>query len=512
MSHPATPAYSIPVVQQASSHESSAIRFLTDLLFAVVLTVAADADLIGGRAALSFGNLIIIAMLLYSFFADRRTSLWCLVLLAATARDIPLENATAQGGLWALRFGLISPRLILLASLIRVALCQRSLHVDKTLRIPIFWLATVPCLTMLAYGNGHTPLGANPVLNDIMLVGQFFFAIVVFRSVRFDRGALLSVLFASFLARQFMDLAHFAAGTGIEFGTTIRVSSDSAKATNVLLGYAGLMCFLTRKSFWPLLLFFGSLILLFGYQTRLDLLFFCIGVLMALLLRFSIFTTVIGVGTLVAALFLAVSVSSKATDVMYARFLLPVIEGRLNLPSDVDDNLLSRVDPFRYACAINVWEDAIQRHYLLWGAGYGGYFTDDVVYLGDENDAAFTYEEYTHGLFFRVHNYFLHEILKYGLVGMGLLTCVWLLPAIQAFRRLRAEEQSEDFSGVSEIILCMLWAVVIFLLPHAMMRLFWSPKGLFLGAALIAICLTLSEEGVRAFTQSKNIKAANVSS
>jgi hypothetical protein len=149
-----------------------------------------------------------------------------------------------------------------------------------------------------------------------------------------------------------------------------------------------------------------------------------------------------------------------------------------------EGNILSRLDPARYAELLNSIGANVERFALLWGSGYGGYYTETVMPFPLDMVNAFPNYSIETGRFYLCHEFIVRVLFKFGIVGSIIICALWFVPGWQCFRLYRAP--GPGFTGLSVVSL-------VSFLPAAITTLTWSGKGMILNGFLIAFYMTAAE-------------------
>ena len=243
---------------------------------------------------------------------------------------------------------------------------------------------------------------------------------------------LVLVIIGLSVLRFSVDFVLLLMNSGVEFipGVT-RVSLDSTKTLIVLL--VGLLIILTpRLKFYPVTLAVGVLLtsLAFSYGSRmiyfdLAILGFTLFILLnrTRLLR-SISTLLVITFISFYALFLF---NEKNAEISFSR-AENITVGRpvetFSVPTEY--NVISRIDPIRYAQFQNIFLENLTVKRILIGRGIGGFYTDDYVEFPRNIGSTFTEQEFATGRFYRTHNFLSHFCMKYGVIGVSIIVYIWL--------------------------------------------------------------------------------------
>ena len=131
--------------------------------------------------------------------------------------------------------------------------------------------------------------------------------------------------------------------------------------------------------------------------------------------------------------------------------------------------------------------DSIRKRYAyLWGVGYGGYYDDTVIPYPVNLNSSYPKYSLESGRFYRAHEYIFQMILKFGLVGLVLISTLWVIPGYIMYKIFRRENM---FAPGQPLMLHGLMLGLVAFLPTAIFQMTWSGKGLFLNGLVIATCI-----------------------
>jgi len=464
---------------------------------ALVMAVIADVPEwwgIGYFAAKSVTWILVAA----AIFLPVRPATVLLLLLTVVGRDFDTDSTAS---IWNLNVGLIRPSWIVFG-LVAVQLfkLRRAVHVPRYVRYSGVWFATVPVIAGLAYGGITGEHSVEQWIIDLkmplMLLGAFVLVASVLRQHPSFVNQVLAGLIGALTARHLLDLIDFAAGAGPSLTETLnRVSEDSAKAGAVYFVFVGLILLSTRGArLWAGLgISVLAFLLIISYATRMIWVEFLITVplIVILLDRKAVVRMLVSVVVvIVASGGLMYLVKPELGSAALGRFR-DITEGRpeSKFVVDVEYNLLSRIDPIRYAEILNITDQTKRRNSWLWGSGYGGYYNDEVINF--PKDLASAYPQYSldSGEFYRAHNIMVQMFHKYGLLGMVVFFSFWLIPGYALFRMLRSS-RSDVLNNISLVDLSAL-AIAMFMWT-AMLEMTWSGKGFLINGILVALVTSLA--------------------
>ncbi|NQU30816.1 MAG: hypothetical protein HQ525_09135 [Anaerolineae bacterium] len=444
---------------------------------------------------------VLALLLLVSFVQPIRSAVLLLLMLAIAGQDIVSfgDSAVAYStaSIWQMKFGPINPGWIIFGCLLfQLVKIWKILEIPPVVKRAILWFATVPVITGVFYGGFFSDQAGIEVVQDIKFAFMLISSTILFLSI-FRRDPHYMTLFLAYfagvlLARHLMDLIYLFANIGpvITAGVS-RGSTDSAKGTVVFLSFFGvILIWIKRHLLLGMAVTIASTLLLFAYGTRNLWITLILGAVMLLLLLdirrtvlfFSIATvlTIGGGWTLMLA-------NPQSAVVALAR-IKTITEGRQfdKFSVQVKYNLISRIDPVRYAEIVNVFSYVRKRHAYLWGIGYGGYYKDDVESFPRGLKSAFAQYSFDTGQFYKTHTFSSHIFLKYGLLGMLYIYALWFIPG---FTLVKIWRKWDMFAADQPIFLNGTMLCIAAFLPTAMLQTYWSSKGLFINGIVIALCL-----------------------
>lgn len=492
----------------------SIVRYV---LWGLALVAVSDVPNDWGMAFYAAQGLLA-ALLGAAFVLPVNRAMLLLFLLAVAGQDIVSaansSESFATASIWQMRIGSINPSWLIFGCLFIQLLKTAPLSIPARIKMAMTWFATVPVLTGLVYGGFGTENAGVEVLIDLKFPLMLLMSMILFHSMLRKSPGYLQTLLAAFigvfLARHMVDLVYFIFNWGPAIAEGVsRVSEDSGKGGVVFLVFFGLMLswrsgVLERdrayrhdgfRSYFRRLLLgpaiaMPAVLLLAAYGTRLLWITFAAGALVLLSIlksRRSALVLVLLVVGGVGGLWALSVINPDSAEIILVRFKT-ITEGRSFDGPDVvavDYNVVSRIDPVRYAETLNILDSTRERFSYLWGSGYGGYYEDKVVYFPHNLHSAFAQYSFDSGKFYRAHDYFMHTFLKFGLVGLVLSTMLWLAPGIALFRIFRTKDM---FAKEQPLLLHGTVLCVVAFLATAMLQLYWSGKGLFINGMVIASC------------------------
>lgn len=473
-------------------------------IYGLILVVVSDVPNHWG--AVYYGAKVVLCVLLIStFLLPVRRALLLLFLLAVAGQDIVssgnFSDAFATASVWQMSFGPIRPSWLmfgcLFVLLIKITFQNLgSITAPPLMRAAMIWFVTVPIITGIFYGGFLTEHAGVEVVKDLkfgaMFIGSTLLFLTVLRKYPDQLPLFLSAFIGVLLARHLVDLIYIFTNFGPVIAEGVsRGSEDSAKGGVIFLVYFGLMLV-----FWRKRLLLGSAIsvltvlLLAAYGTRMLWITFLLGaVVLVFLVRSHQKMLLIAIMILltVGGPWALYKVNPESAQVVLARLVM-VTHGRdfhkFAVPADY--NFISRIDPIRYGEMLNILHGADKRVAYLWGTGYGGFYEDDVINMPANLISSFPQYSLDKGEFYRAHGFLMHIFLKHGLVGLFLISALWLIPGYALFRVFRSRNMlaGDQPTMVNGVMLCM-----VAFIATAMLQLYWSGKGLFINGLIVASCL-----------------------
>lgn len=440
--------------------------------------------------------------LLASVFLPVRKALPVLLVLAIVGKDIVVPGDVHESqvfntaSVWQMRFGPLNPSWIMFALVAIQALKVRVLIFTLPVKLALAWFITVPLITGITYGDFAYSHSANEFIIDLKFGMMLLASLIMFQSAlrrepSWARDA-MALLVGVLLARFAADLLYFMTDYGPQMSGVNRISLDSTKGSVVFLAYFGVFLVIARRQYiLGAIIGIASVLLVITFGTRMLWVTFIIGAVVLMLLMARTWRAVAVLAVTIALTtsggWLLYRVKPDTARVMYLRSAT-ITEGRnpSGFAVGVESNLVSRIDPIRYGELINVLYTGGQRISILWGNGYGSYYRDKAVTF--PTDLKNSFPEYSRfsGMYYRAHTYLVHVLFKHGLLGLILITSLWVLPLIRVLRIVRKRElfappQPRLFNGC---MLCLLAFCVT-----AMFWLYWSGKGLFINGLVLALCM-----------------------
>ena len=461
------------------------------MLLVVVSDVPSKWDIVFPIARLIIGVLIFAII-----FLPVRPAAIILLLLLVAGRDFDIHPAASM---WQMNISFIRPSWIVFG-LIAVQLfkLRHSFEIPHFVRYLGGWFLIVPVVTGLFYGEITGGVALQQWIVDLKFPMMLFGVFLLFTIYLKSRPAMLLTMIAAFVgvlaARHLIDLVGFFAGIGPELDAGVagitRVSEDSAKAAVVFFAFFGLLVVANYRSkiIWGLMIALPSFALMAAYGTRMIWIEFLVSI--PIMIAVVKFRNAVVILAATAAMVIGGSgilyvTNQAAAERVYDR-VTSITEGRpqSTFAVDVEYNLISRVDPIRYAEILNVAGTMNERKSWLWGNGYGGYYNDDVVDFPLDLQSSFPQFQLDNNKFYRTHNYFSQFFHKYGLIGLILITSIWAIPGYLIIRVIKWREVS--YGSQEGLLYLVMLAMSVFLLT-SMLEMTWSGKGYFINAIVLSI-------------------------
>jgi hypothetical protein len=401
------------------------------------------------------------------------------------AGEIFTHGEFTTASIWRIWLGPIRPSWIVTICAFVQIVKVLPLVIDKPVKIAAIWFATVPLVTGYAYGGFHTGVAFIHIPSDIRLGVMLILGVVLYRSLLRKYPDYLTILLALLagvlLARHFVNVVYFLIGHGGRGLTgAIRVSVDAAKSTVIFALLFGLYLTLKKKRFvlGPVISL-GSSILVVVFATRMIWLLAIVGCAILLYIY----------GAKRALIMLPVVLVMAWGGIRVIRALKPLTAEVIAIRVETftpgrSGNILMRVDPIRYMQVANSTNTNLKRFAVFWGSGYGGYYTDEVITFPRELTDAFPEYSAITGKFYFCHNYVLEVLFKHGIIGLIIITSLWLVPGWRCYR-LFDKRDSSMLSGFTACLLAFL--------PTAIFHLWWSGKGLLINGFIIAALMSIAE-------------------
>jgi len=394
------------------------------------------------------------------------------------------EYRTAS--VWQFFLGPIRAGWIIGLATIVQALRTMSLPLNKRVTRAILWFLTVPVFAGFIYGGFSSFAWQIEVTADLKTPIQWICSIILFHGFFRRHPHLLGMMLALFLgasvAKFLGDFCFWLLElSGPAMGSS-SVSADSAKSSIVLLLLLAIYMLMTARRVFlgcALGLACGVLIVLFGTRLIWITSLLCTSVLMLLYgaKRATIlvpFAVALGLGS--------VGVLRAVYPDAFER-LMPATESFSDEQSG--SNILMRVDALRYGEMLNSLDTSMKRWALLWGNGYGSYYNDDVMAFPTQLTDAHPDYSAKSGHFFYCHNYVSQILFKYGLIGLIVITGLWVGPAFECYKVVFNPKHPHFTHG-------FVGSCIAFI-PNAVLIFYWPAKGLFLGGFILAVFLSVNE-------------------
>ena len=451
---------------------------------------------------------LLMSLLFGALLLPLRRALAFLLLVAVVCPDIVQSasqvaeyGAFSVASPWQTSIGPLRPSWLIFAyCLVLLVRCGTCLC-DRVVFVAALWFGTVPFVTGALYGGFSTPVASIHIPVDVKIPFLLLVAVVLFRSYMGRRPEELATLLAAFigavLARHLIDFVYWLLGIGSYFAGANRVSLDSTKGTVVFMLLISLsLIFVWRRRLLGSVLGVISSVLIVVYTTR-------------MLWVTSIAAVIIFVGMMRTTKWLWVTIATGLIALAGLWFLVTVSPENIELALCRGNrfwgveglgDVLWRLDPVRYAELHNAIGTNVRRQAILWGSGYGSYYTELIMPFPVKMADSFPDYSLASGRFYTCHDYIIRTFFKYGLVGLAILSAVWLVPGWKCFRAFRG--------GVGSLGGLIVSAVAF--LPTSILQLSWSGKGVIISGFLIAVYVTACELQPQAIEQTGRRRIARL--
>ncbi|HBG28784.1 MAG: hypothetical protein A2Y10_07020 [Planctomycetes bacterium GWF2_41_51] len=456
----------------------------------IVLTIIIDTRSTAGSLFIAARYFVCIVSVL-SLFMPVRFGVPIIFLILAIGVDATqsVYEKYAMGeiisaSLWQFRYGPFNPSMFVAFILGIHILKVHCLQLDKIVKRALIWFVTVPIITGFVYGGMTSIASRVEILQDVRFAILLMMSIILFRGYlkKFPQmiGFMLTLFVAYFVARHAVDLFYWFTGFGSVMGGATRVSVGSTKGTiNILLLFTIVLFFREKRFILGFALGLCSIILLVVYAGRLLWLTSVLGCILLFIVigakRFIIGLPIVMICGIIAFKILG---TYGYESLEYASQRAESFKG------GSVGNYLQRLDGLRYGELVNVFNTNLKRGAVLWGSGYSSYYTDDAAPFPATLIAAFADYSAMSGLFYQTHEYFSHIYLKHGLIGLFIISSLWLTPAWRCYKMFDKNAKGLFYS----VLACFI--AFSFL---AMIQFYWTGQGLFICGFMIASLITISE-------------------
>jgi len=248
-----------------------------------------------------------------------------------------------------------------------------------------------------------------------------------------DKNNELSILLESILnaiAIKFLILfSFFVAGQGDFVGNMVKVTKESGKTLIPLYGTMFFLFFIIERKhkILSLIFFMIAVLLNFSVASRSSMLFMIIGFIIAIFLLDTTKRKKI--------LYLLFSFSSIIIMISFINFIhhdaINNILWKINSFFEIDINALNFTSlsaVTRYIELLNIYYKHIEEYSIIFGSGFGSYFTDIYIpfHFNLYGISAYPDEWITNNTFFKPHTTPIFLFLKIGLFGVALYYFIYL--------------------------------------------------------------------------------------
>lgn len=488
-------AYSAPTnsmpAPTAAYGDVSGRHIVTFFLISLILSALSGVRDFSGPPYVA-ARAVLVLLLLLSILMPARLGIPLYLMLVIVGPDMAqISSERLQYGeyniasIWRLYIGPVRPSWIIAGCMIIQLLRTLPFALDRRVKRAMIWFATVPAVTGFAYGGYATEMWSFFVVADVRFGVLIILSILLFhgflRKHPQSLRIILAIFVAAILGRCLCDLVYWFLGYGPLLAGTSRASVDSAKSTVIFILLFAVYLTMRRRHFvvGPLLaVMSGMLIIIYATRTIWLTTGLCVFVLLYLL------GTVRALLTLPVVLILGV-LTFQALEYVREDPLEAVARRAETMAIQGGGNYLQRLDYVRYGEIVNSLNTSLKRFAIVLGNGYGSYYSDEIVRFPPRLvDAHSKYAART-GRFFSCHNYLFHILFKHGIIGLVIITALWVTPAWDCYRR--------AYDRTSRSILTGLLVCFIAFTPNALISLYWSGKSVLISGFIIAVLIAVAE-------------------
>ena len=404
--------------------------------------------------------------------------------------DIFYAERLKSATLWQLNYGILRASWVFIAIVVFmiIILPRSKKKIEKIdIMFPLYF-AIIPFLTAIIYGFLPGD-GLESLITDIKYPLFLVLGIILFsRYLSCSEKHLKKIIDFSIILVLAMGCFHMLSFLlGIE--TTMisgvsRISVDSAKGVIVAIIFLFFVRAIERpKKIQNWLLITAFIFLLIAYQTRMLVLCFVLGLILffvMLPLHQKIKTLISTMLILVPLMALILTSFPNVSDITEKRF-------RINLILSGYDLTIDDIDAVRYRASKNILWQMGRKYAYLTGLGYSSWYTDENYPFPDNLSSAFSDESIASGNFFRIHDFFLHFLLKFGLIGLGISVFMFVRPFLRLLKKY--ESMSSAWQQYALVAMCFM--------PTILMNFFWTIKTIMIAAMFLVFMRQLLKTGVR---------------
>ena len=440
---------------------------------------------VGGAYLVS--KFFLYAILVVSLFLPIRKGLIILLVVAVVGQDL-IQTSTesekygafAIASVWNGGIGGASAGLIMIFYCFMLFLKSKIYFRDKIIVWAVRWYSTVPLITGFAYGGIGSGVSWTEMIIDLKIPIFLLTSTLLYRSYFKARPkeipVFASVFAGAVLARHIINFFYWVLGIGSRFAGVNRVSVDSTKGTVVFLLFAAIVLMVQQKK----IIIGGGLglvsaLMLAAYSTRGLWVSAALGVFLLLFLmgeRKKVFMMIVMAVLAYGSIRALMVFRPENLDLVRKRVYRQTV--------DETGRFLQDYFPYRYIELVNALDATMSRGAILWGSGYSSYYTESALPFPEKMKNAFPEYSLRSRKFYTLHSYVTRTIFENGLVGLIIISGLWLVPGWRCYRLFR---KSSSSSFVNYVL-----AVVAFL-PTSMLEMSWTGKGLVIAGYLIGTCI-----------------------
>lgn len=426
----------MPGVSRARCAQLLAVGLLLGAIFSIdanhgVLFYLAR--IITGTVALSV--FVVPLRLIYAPFA---IIVFLMADLTQTSQQVAEVGVVPTASIWQMAFGPVSPAVLVLFCLL-VALLRLSRVTTLRLHRLIFFYFFVVSVFVSVF-NGFLQESFARFIADFKILVFFYLSILFFGAYTraFPRETLRVIqVFALFFVVSLLIQVLISFGRGessLADSGYLHASLDSSKGLILVVTFFAIAKILQRRKvvLWSLILI-SSLYLMISYQTRWLVVTFALGLMLTIPLyplrkRLALLAWAVPLVSIAAMTLIAFE--SEALKIMLVRFSFL---GDINTASSLVD-----IELVRGSAIVNSTNHLWGKGSVLWGLGYGSWYSDNLIPMLDLNVSAFDEDSLQSGKFYRVHDFFFHFLFKFGVAGLLIYLWVFVQPLMQLWKSRRS--------------------------------------------------------------------------
>lgn len=464
-------------------------------IFGIALAVLSDVPATSGTLFM-IAKFLVSTVAILSLCLGKTQGVCLLLIVLVSGRGLAMSESGEQislASIWIGNLGPLTPSLIVFSLIVLHAIRNVKTIPSGFFRFAVCWFAIVPTLAGIFYGNFSDGYARSFFKSDLRLPLMLFLGWLVFSSVCKNSNnaskRLLASFFGALFARHTIDFIQSivqTATTSLNHANSI--SLCPAKGLIIPIFYFAVLGILyTKRTFIFSLISTFSLYMLITYSQRHLYITALLGIfaLPKLVSKKQLLAGMPIISTaLIAAIAFLIIARPDTAHYVYLRSSTFFDPDRTTRGVDVDLNFFSAIDPIRYAEILNILHQSIKKGSIIWGQGYGGWYSESVAKLHIDLQNAYPPEQIASGRYFSAHDFPSHILLKYGIAGILILTFIWLKPINHALKQLKINVLQLT---PEDRIIWLLHSALICTVPTAVLSLWWSGKGCLLAGLILAL-------------------------